>query len=420
MAYANEPGDRTLVLLAVAHGGVCACIAVAAFKAIGGWHMQDLRLYFGVSRDVMRGLVPYRDFPLEYPPLALLPLTLPALVAPARPLGMNGYLWSFVAMNAIWSSLLAYCVMRLARARMDRSGVLATFALHAALGIIGAPLFLWRFDLFPALLLALAMIAVLDDRPGLAGILTGAGIATKIYPAVLLPILWAWYSAAGDRRAIARLTVGAVAVPLALTAPLLILAPDGVLAFVAYHQQRGLQLESVASGVLMVGRLAGLNDLSAAQSHGAIHLVTAAGEAIKGWLIIALIASMALITFCASRRFRRAGGRDGATLVAFALAAVLVFMVTNRVLSPQYLAWLLPFTPFLRRGQAVAAVAAFALTIFIFPFHYESLIRMEPLAILALNGRNVVLVGLTLSLLLRARRPPEFDNGHHHTGDEMR
>jgi hypothetical protein len=64
-------------------------------------------------------------------------------------------------------------------------------------------------------------------------------------------------------------------------------------------------------------------------------------------------------------------------------------------------------------------VAAFALTIFIFPYHYESLIRMEPLAVLALNARNVLLTGLALSLVLRAGRAPEVDNGHHHTGDEM-
>jgi len=55
-------------------------VSIAWFPRVGGWHAQDLSLYRSTAQHVLNGQVPYRDFNLEYPPLALLPLTLPGLV----------------------------------------------------------------------------------------------------------------------------------------------------------------------------------------------------------------------------------------------------------------------------------------------------------------------------------------------------
>jgi hypothetical protein len=49
------------------------------------------------------------------------------------------------------------------------------------------------------------------------------------------------------------------------------------------------------------------------------------------------------------------------------------------------------------------AFAATALTIVIFPFNYDGLMRLEAPIVLLVNVRNLVLAGLTASVLWRLR-----------------
>jgi hypothetical protein len=103
-------------------------------------------------------------------------------------------------------------------------------------------------------------------------------------------------------------------------------------------------------------------------------------------------------------RFREeqaAGGRvTSESLVTYSVAALLAFIVTNKVFSPQYLIWLLPFAPLLRLRQASALLAICALTIVLFPFDYDHLLGMELLPVLLLNLRNLLVVGLLVWLLV--------------------
>ena len=78
-------------------------------------------------------------------------------------------------------------------------------------------------------------------------------------------------------------------------------------------------------------------------------------------------------------------------------------MLTNKVLSPQFVIWLLPFVALLPLSQYGLGLAATALTIVIFPFSYDGLVRLETPIVLLLNLRNLVLVGLTASVLWRLR-----------------
>jgi hypothetical protein len=53
--------------------------------------------------------------------------------------------------------------------------------------------------------------------------------------------------------------------------------------------------------------------------------------------------------------------------------------------------------------QYSLGLAATALTIMIFPFNYDGLVRLETPIVLLLNLRNLVLAGLTASVLWRLR-----------------
>jgi hypothetical protein len=95
----------------------------------------------------------------------------------------------------------------------------------------------------------------------------------------------------------------------------------------------------------------------------------------------------------------------------YAAACVCAFIVFGKVLSPQYLIWLVPLVALLggRRGVAAVAllVAALLATAAWFPDHYWAYVQGFDRAWIVLL-RNVLLVALVavLSLPARARGRP--------------
>src|SRR5262249_6285705 len=79
--------------------------------------------------------------------------------------------------------------------------------------------------------------------------------------------------------------------------------------------------------------------------------------------------------------------------------ALLVFIVTNKVFSPQYVVWLLPFAPLLPRRHTAVAGAIIALTIVIFPYDYGSLLAFQPAPVILLNLRNSMVVAWLVALI---------------------
>jgi hypothetical protein len=110
-------------------------------------------------------------------------------------------------------------------------------------------------------------------------------------------------------------------------------------------------------------------------------------------------------------------------LVLGALTAVLAFAVLGKVLSPQYMLWLIPLAAlaFAWRLHALAAALAAAaiLTQLEFPVRYFDLVAREPAAIALVALRNVALLtALTLALreLVRSRQDHLLDGERSATG----
>ena len=101
----------------------------------------------------------------------------------------------------------------------------------------------------------MTLAAVLRDPPpprALGPVLLGVAIATKIYPAVLLPLLVArTWRREGRAGGAAGLRADASARPLLVYLPFAILAPEGVARSVWRQLGRPLQIESLGSGVLL-------------------------------------------------------------------------------------------------------------------------------------------------------------------------
>jgi uncharacterized membrane protein len=358
----------------------------------------------------MSGRIPYRDFALEYPPLALVPFVLPRLATFGRALDFSRYIVLFLIDNAIFSTLLALVLVQICMVRPARKPVWPVLAIYAILIILSAPLLPWRYDLFPALLTALALLCVLRKQPAWAGIWLGCGVAAKLYPIVLLPVVGVYYLAGKDRRALLRLALGSCAAVAIAFLPFLLTAPDALLSFLRYHELRGLQLESLPAGALVLAHVLGMATAKLEFNYGALHLVSPLAFVALKWLPVAFVGLFSVVLACCLVRFRQEQSAHGLitteSLVTYMAAALLAFIATNKVFSPQYIIWLLPFAPLLRLRHASALLAIYAITIALFPFNYNHLLAMEMLPVLLLNLRNLLVVVLLPWLILD--RTPVF------------
>jgi uncharacterized membrane protein len=386
----------TIGLLAAQLIGLLAVVFVT-LPFISQWHALDLAIYYEGSLKLVGGQLPYRDFALEYPPLALVPFVLPRLATFGQRIDFSGYVWLFLIQSAIFSTLIALVIAQL-RSRLK------ALAIYALLVAVSAPLLPWRYDLFPALMTALALLCLLRARPAWAGIWLGLGVAAKLYPIVLLPIFAAYYLAGKNWPALLRLVLGGAGAVAAALLPLVLIAAEPLLSFLRYHQLRGLQLESLPAGAIALAHVLGLTPARLEFNYGALHLVSPlAGTALR-WLPMAFFVLFLIVLACCLARFREEQAAQAhvsdESLVAYCVAALLAFIVTNKVFSPQYIIWLLPFAPLLRPRQAGVLLAIYALTITLFPFEYDDLLSMRMLPVLLLNLRNLLAAALLLWLVI--------------------
>jgi len=129
-------------------------------------------------------------------------------------------------------------------------------------------------------------------------------------------------------------------------------------------------------------------------------------DTIASLCIFATLIGMLVVAYAAWRRspasWTPAVGCD------IALAAVLVSIVTSRVLSPQYLVWLIGLGAVcLTRAETrmrlpiLMIIAAAPLTSFIFPWQWNAFLKAHTLATLVFTLRNTLLVAATVLAIIR-------------------
>ena len=385
---------------------VFASLAIAATGVVraSGEQIVDTSRYADYAESIESGLVPYRDFDVEYPPGALLVFLAPAVVTT----GTSTYFWTFAGLMAIAGALGVFltsaALERLGRSPRERRWVLALVAVSP---VAFGGVLLTRFDLVVAALVAGATLGLLRDRARLAAILLGAGAAVKLYPLLLLPLLavWVWRRRGGRQAA----TASAIALGVAALAyvPFVVLSPEGVAYSIWRQLSRPLQIESLGAGVLVLLDNAAALNVVVETSSGSQNLVgtTAVAVAVSS----SLVGIAAIVSLCVS--FAREPVSDE-RLVRFVAALLVAFVAFGKVLSPQFLVWLLFPLALVggRRGAAAGvcfAVAAVATAIW-FPWRYFELPReLDPLvgSLVVLRGAALVAVLIVLATPSRRATP---------------
>lgn len=362
-----------------------------------------LRLYYDYSLNFLRGQVPYRDFAFEYPPLALLPMILPHWAKLGQTITPSEYARLFMVENVLLSLIGAIAFIWMSSRWQCREKLVLSVSLYSVLVIVTAPVMLGRYDLFPTLLTMLAVMAAINRQAILAGGWLAFGIAAKLYPVILLPVFSLYYLARRDYSTLLRFGVGMVGGT--VTSMLFVWRGMGsISSFLSYHQDRGLQLESIPAGIIVLAKALGLTEVSIVSNFGAKHIVSPLADNVLGWLsLLSLVTFVGLIAFCfvVFRRDRISTGQISAeNLAIFALLTLLVFIATGKVFSPQYVVWLIPFVPFLRISQAICVIVISLMTVAIYPFLYDRLLDFDMGTVILLNLRNFLLILLLFWLIL--------------------
>ncbi|MFD5112517.1 glycosyltransferase 87 family protein [Streptomyces sp. NPDC058391] len=337
-------------------------------------------IYQGWYEILKTGTFPLDDVTWQYPPAAALAIGSPAV------LPFLGYASAFFVLAFLCDALVFGLLLRAGgRAGRSRRGAWVWLAGVPLLG----PTSYARYDL---MVTAVAVVALLAGarRPRLMGALAGFGALLKVWPVLLLVGTPRGRATRGSWTAAAVTAVGLLALGSAVM--------PGALAFLTFQRDRGTEIESLGGLVFQVARRFGWEG-EVLLNYGSVEFlgpyVELVSRAALGLSVLALC--WLLVWRLRAREFTASTPCDAA------FAAVLLFTTTSRVISPQYMLWLVGLAAAclaLRASRmgvpALLVLAATAVTLVEFPILFSHVVLGGPVGILLLAVRNGLLVAATL------------------------
>jgi uncharacterized membrane protein len=273
-------------------------------------------------------------------------------------------------------------------------------AFFVALGpVLAGSLILSRFDLWPALLATAAIAALLDERHRLGWALLGGAVAAKLWPLVIVPLALVW----SIRRGRGWSALAGVVALVAVFLPFVVLAPHGVWASLRGQASRPLQIESLGAALFTT-----FGHPRVISSHGSQNV--AGHGAVAALFTVAQVVALLALWIAFAR-----GPATRERFLRYAAAAVCAFIAFGKVLSPQFLLWLIPLVPLVRGRRGIAATAlltaALVLTQVWFPQRYWDYVGSFRLAGVVL-ARDLALLALLAVLVwpLGVARAPMIDH----------
>ncbi|MGW4564927.1 glycosyltransferase 87 family protein [Streptomyces sp. NPDC004561] len=346
--------------------------------------------YLGWYEVLRQGTFPLDDVTWQYPPAAALAILSPAL------LPFLSYPHAFFVLAFLAD--LAVLVLLLYRAGRPGRSLRGAWVWVAGAPLLGPTVYA-RYDVMVTAVTVAALLAG-TRRPRVMGALTALGAMLKVWPVLLL-------AGAARRRAWASAVVTASGL-----AALFAVSMPGAFAFAAFQRDRGTEVESLGALVFHVARHYGW-DGQVLLNYGSVEFVGPHVDQVSTVALALTGASFGWLLLWRLRATRFAPH----TLADAALTAVLLFTVTSRVISPQYLVWLVGLAAVClshrasRMGApAVLVVVASFVTVLEFPVGFVHVVMSDRYGVLLMLLRNGL---LAVAALLAARRlwgstvPPE-------------
>jgi hypothetical protein len=347
---------------------------------------SDVTVLYHSWFEVMRGgTFPLHDVTWQYPPAAALPMLAPALLPFLD--YTSAFIWLACAADVVGFGLLL---------RAGRDGAQGSRGMAGAwVWVLGAamigPTVYARYDL-QVTVVAMAALLAAARHPRVSGALAGFGAMLKVWPVLLL--VGTPPGRAGRRMwAAAGIAVAAIALFFTTIMP-------GGFAFLTFQSDRGTEIESLGSLVFHLARRFGhWHGGKVLLNYGSVeflgpyvsvvsHLALALTAIAFGWLLLWRL---------------KARTHTPATMCDAAFTAILLFTTTSRVISPQYMIWLVGLAAVcmtlrasVQAFPAVLVLVATAVTGAEFPVLFHNVVTSSSMGVAVLMLRNGLLVAASL------------------------
>lgn len=370
--------------------------------------VTDTSIYYQYSSRVVNGLFPYSEFSAEYPPVAMLLFLLPRLASgPSYDLYVYWFELEMLVFTCANVVLIAAVVWKRWRNVSSIAVALGLYTLFSAMiGFLIAA----RFDIVAAFLILATLTAFIYDRRLVAWALIGVGMMTKVVPLFLAPLLIIAHYRRREKDWIFIGPVAALTAATLIALPFLYASAEGLARAFMYHAERPLQIESSWSTPILIMSWFGYG-LRMFSSYGSHNLFTPLSN------FFATISGPVTVFFLAVgywqfwKRTAPSGNRAveegyfNDQLVRFAVATIIIFVAGGKVLSPQFLIWLLPLMPLIYDSDRNYLLSLFGLilvmTQFEFPFFYGQLLALNPGMVILVAVRNLLLIWMAITLVRR-------------------
>ena len=363
-------------------------------------------LFFDYASKIMQGSLPYRDFSLEYPPFALFFFLIPRLftanyVTYAVLYGIEVFAFILIGLILVYQIAL--------QRHLSPWKLMAVYTL----GILAiGPITGQHYDIFPGVLVLLSIYYFWQEKQGLSWFLLALGTLTKIFPAAIAPLYLINYLYRRQYRQIGTGVLTFALTSLVILLPFLIISPASLFNLYNYHAERGIQIESMYSSVMLVLDKLNFISIHPTFAFGSWNVAGSVENFLAGISTILLVLAL-LALYAGIYRRLRVEKAQVTDIGSWSFMTVLVVLITSKILSPQYLIWLIPLLPLVsgrfRYAVWVIFVVMGGLTYYIFPHAYLKLIDFNTLPVIALLGRNLLLVAMLVLVWFSAdRKLPEL------------
>ena len=394
------------VLLAIAFIGYLIAIYVLDIET------EVIRDRFPDADQLFNGDIPIT----EYPPLSLIFFVIPRIFF-SDPFGYNiGYVIMIFVITIVGLHL-----MRRTAESLNMNPVWA-MTIYSVLIALLLEYVADRYDIIPAVMTLASFYFFINKKMPAAFIILALAMMTKLYPAILLPIYLIIYMVERDWKGFATGTVWFLIGAAVVVLPCLLIEPDLIMGFMGYHSARPLEIDSLAATLIYPFSLFGLTDVwiqasTDVGSYGSDNLRGPLCDAVAPWLTpIMMVLIVLFILWYGQVRYGLKRVDERAFVLSAAIfISLMIFILVGKVLSSQYIIWVIPFLALsllLMKDHKLKwrifwlSVATVVLTQINFAYTYlvtgggESI---SSLSIIMILVRNLMLLAITLLLLKEIR-----------------
>jgi hypothetical protein len=375
-----------------------------------GW--SDIPIYNAYAEKITNGQVPYVDFKAEYPPIALILFIIPSLLAKL----ITNYADAYRLMMMLFDIGCVCLIWQLAK-NLGKPGsrqiYLSILAYILLTGIMFQVLY-DRFDIAVSFMILFGIyLAVIRNNWLAAYCVLYLATLTKVFPIIIIPliVIMQFKITKNIKTVLKDIIISTTAFAIGIIIISVWVGKWWTLVL-SYHGSRGIQIESLYGCIALVTSYFGY-PYTYDHNFGSFNIVNSFTPFMA--ILASVLTTFALLTiyylFARSFSKKRLHEDFGISLLKTVLALLLAFVTFNKVLSPQYLLWLLPLAALAlwnNQNRSLLLFLWFAATITTatyFPYNYQDIVLVKGNGVALLTARNFALVVLAYLSVIELTRP---------------